>query len=106
MPPKFYGIAEIAAELGERRETVAQWHNRGKLPAPDEVLRMGPVWSARRIQGWIRAQRGLNAEPGRLRQEKAPPLPASGPGRSGVGVDRGPGQNGPTHVTVRDGPRP
>jgi len=48
-----YGIAEIAAALGARPQTVAQWYRRGKLPQPDAELAMGPVWSGRRIERWI-----------------------------------------------------
>lgn len=42
---KFYGIAEIAEKLGAQPTTVAQWYKRGHLPAPFEVLKMGPVWT-------------------------------------------------------------
>jgi hypothetical protein len=47
------GIAEIAAELGVRRETVAQWHNRNQLPEPDEQLGMGPAWLAETLRPWL-----------------------------------------------------
>lgn len=52
MTHKFYGIAEIAEEIGARPGTVAQWYRRGKLPEPYEVLKMGPVWSAEQIKKW------------------------------------------------------
>jgi hypothetical protein len=54
---KMYGIAEIADALGLRRETVAQWHFRGKLPEPSAELKMGPVWAGRTIEKWIEEQR-------------------------------------------------
>ena len=53
---KLYGVAEIAQALGMRRETIAQWHLRGKLPEPDAVLAMGPVWTEATIRPWLRRQ--------------------------------------------------
>ncbi len=55
---RLYGIAEIAQALGARRQTVAQWYQRGKLPEPDAHLAMGPVWTARTIEPWIRRRSG------------------------------------------------
>lgn len=52
-----YGINEIASELGVRRETVAQWHNRKQLPEPDEQLAMGPAWLAATVRPWIDKKR-------------------------------------------------
>ncbi len=57
MPANLYGIAEIAAALGARPPTVAQWHRRGRLPQPDEVLAMGPVWYGDTIRPWIENER-------------------------------------------------
>lgn len=59
---KFYGISEIADELDERRQTVAQWYRRGKLPKPTEVLAMGPVWTGKAIAPFLREQRRLKKE--------------------------------------------
>jgi uncharacterized protein YjcR len=56
-PVKLYGINEIAEALGARPQTVAQWYRRGKLPEPDEVLAMGPVWKGVRIERWIEEQK-------------------------------------------------
>ena len=52
-----YGIYEIAKALGENRNTVAVWYRRGKLPPPDDTLRMGPLWHAETIEQWIDEQR-------------------------------------------------
>jgi hypothetical protein len=57
MSANLYGIAEIAAALGARPPTVAQWHRRGRLPQPDEVLAMGPVWYAETVRPWIEGER-------------------------------------------------
>lgn len=54
---EIYGIAEIAAELGVRRETVAQWHSRKQLPEPDEQLAMGPAWLAATVRPWMDKKR-------------------------------------------------
>jgi predicted DNA-binding transcriptional regulator AlpA len=55
---KLYGIAEIAKALNQRRQTVAQWYRRGKMPKPDSRLAMGPAWTAERIEPWIETQKG------------------------------------------------
>jgi predicted DNA-binding transcriptional regulator AlpA len=55
---KLYGVAEIARALGTRRQTVAMWRSRGRLPPPDAVLASGPVWLASTIEPWIAQQRG------------------------------------------------
>ncbi|MGE5552811.1 MAG: helix-turn-helix transcriptional regulator [Betaproteobacteria bacterium] len=50
------GISEIAEEVGAKRQTVAQWYRRGKLPQPTEVLAAGPVWTREAIQPWLDEQ--------------------------------------------------
>jgi predicted DNA-binding transcriptional regulator AlpA len=50
-------VSEIAEALGVSRNTVAQWYRRGKLPEPDRMLAMGPVWTGRRIERWIEKTR-------------------------------------------------
>lgn len=57
MSMHLYGIAEIASALGARPATVAQWHRRGRLPQPDEMLAMGPVWYGSTIRPWIEKER-------------------------------------------------
>lgn len=57
-----YGIAEIGEALGARKETVAQWHHRGRLPEPDFRLAMGPVWLAQTIEPWIEGKARQRAE--------------------------------------------
>lgn len=51
---KFYGISEIAEAIGANPHTVAQWYRRGKLPAPDAVLKMGPLWTEDTLSDWLR----------------------------------------------------
>lgn len=53
--PKLYGIAEIAAEIGARPQTVAQWRRRGELPPPDAELKSGPVWVGETIDAWLKS---------------------------------------------------
>jgi uncharacterized protein YjcR len=55
-PIQVMGIAEIADTLGMRPATVAQWYRRGKLPKPDAVLKMGPVWKEATIERWRKAR--------------------------------------------------
>lgn len=55
-PLRAYGIAEIAAALDQRPQTVAQWYRRGKLPPPSAVLAMGPVWTGTKIEAWIESR--------------------------------------------------
>lgn len=39
------GVAEIADMFGLRDRTyVSRWWRKGKLPEPDYVLAMGPIW--------------------------------------------------------------
>ena len=49
-----YGITEIAKAMNSHSDTVSVWRSRGYLPEPDAELAMGPVWSARRIEPWIK----------------------------------------------------
>jgi transposase-like protein len=63
---KLYGVSEIAAELGVRKGTVRVWRTRGKLPPPDAVLAMGPIWTARTIRPFIeRTRKSIPAKSGR-----------------------------------------
>jgi hypothetical protein len=64
---RFYGIAEIAEALGIDRQLVTVWRRRSShgLPAPDEELSSGPLWTAATIEPWITAtRRRLAAESG------------------------------------------
>jgi hypothetical protein len=54
---KIYGIAEIGDAVGYPRQTVSAWYARGKLPPPDWILKMGPVWKAETIAPWIRRRK-------------------------------------------------
>lgn len=48
-----YGITEIAREIGISPDTVSVWRTRGKLPEPDFVLAMGPIWKAGTIRSFL-----------------------------------------------------
>jgi len=52
-----YGVYEIAEELGVRPNTVRVWRTRGKLPPPDYVLAMGPIWTAKTIRPFLERHR-------------------------------------------------
>lgn len=56
--PTYYGVAELARATGQRRQTVAQWYRRGKLPPPAAVLDMGPLWvsTGPGVAEWIRGR--------------------------------------------------
>lgn len=56
---RFYGIAEIAEALGVDRQLVTVWRRRSShgLPAPDEELASGPLWSAETVEPWLRVMR-------------------------------------------------
>ena len=56
------GIAEIAQRAGVPRQTVAQWHARGKLPEPDARLAMGPVWRETAIESWLAARESVSGD--------------------------------------------
>src|SRR5690242_11489697 len=75
---RFYGIAEIADALGIDRQLVTVWRRRSShgMPAPDEELSSGPLWTAETIEPWITATRERLAagtrtgapDPARVRQ--------------------------------------
>jgi hypothetical protein len=50
-----YGISEIGRALGVDPALVSKWSERNKLPAPDAVLSVGPVWLAATIEPLIEA---------------------------------------------------
>jgi predicted DNA-binding transcriptional regulator AlpA len=54
---RLYGIGDIAAALGMRAQTLAQWHRRGKLPPADATVSGRPVWYAATIEPWINQQK-------------------------------------------------
>jgi hypothetical protein len=54
---KIYSIAEIAEATGDKPKTVSQWYARGKLPKPDWLLKIGPVWKGTTIGPWISSRR-------------------------------------------------
>lgn len=54
---KLYGISEIAEAIGATPNAVHVWKHRGKLPPPDFVLAMGPIWTASTIRPFIERMR-------------------------------------------------
>lgn len=66
---EYYGIAEIADDLGLGRPLVTAWRKRRShgMPEPDAELASGPIWRAATVEPWIEATRG------RLKGFDAPP---------------------------------
>lgn len=62
---RLMGPAELAAYLGVSRQRAYQLAHRRDFPAPVQILRMGPVWDARKVEAWQEARR----EQGRLKEE-------------------------------------
>lgn len=50
---ELYSIDEIATAVGAKPATVSQWRRRGKLPQPDVLLAIGPIWYPETIRPWI-----------------------------------------------------
>lgn len=59
---ELWGIAEIAAALKIRRETVQYHARRPGFPEPIARLAMGPVWKAADVREW--RGRNRNGSPG------------------------------------------
>lgn len=57
-----YGVTELAAATGQRRDTISQWYRRGKTPKPAARLAMGPVWMGDDVAAWIEAHRKSGSE--------------------------------------------
>jgi hypothetical protein len=58
------GTAELAQRINEPVYLVAKWRQRGKVPAPDFDLAMGPVWLSSSIDAWEAAGRPKNGGAG------------------------------------------
>lgn len=48
------GVADIADRLGVKRQTVALWNMKKRLPPPDWQLRSGPLWHWPRVKKWAK----------------------------------------------------
>lgn len=51
---KVYGLAEVAGIIGVKRKKVRRWIDKGRVPAPTDLLATGPVWLAETIEPWLR----------------------------------------------------
>lgn len=51
-PSTLWGVPEIAAAFGVRRETVYEWRKADGFPEPRQQLAMGPVWDASKVRTW------------------------------------------------------
>ena len=51
---RLYGLTELAGAAGISPNLAKQWQHRGKLPPPDAVLAMGPVWLGETVERWLR----------------------------------------------------
>lgn len=57
------GQREIGHRLGERPQTVSQWHFRGRLPPPRWTVSGRPAWNWPDIEQWARETGRLDARP-------------------------------------------
>jgi hypothetical protein len=55
MAEKMYGLREIATYLDVGYTRVSQWHHRGRLPVPGQVVSGTPLWEAEVIEPWMNA---------------------------------------------------
>lgn len=46
------GCVEVAARLGVKRQTVAQWRVRGVMPAPAWTVSGQPCWDWSTVEAW------------------------------------------------------
>lgn len=61
MSDDLVGLGDIAAICGVRRQTVDKWRMLGKLPAPDRIVVVSPVWRRSVILAWENRRRAEQA---------------------------------------------
>jgi predicted site-specific integrase-resolvase len=54
VPDDLLGVAEIAALLGVRGQTVSVWRRRGQLPAPDVTVKAADLWLRETVVEWAK----------------------------------------------------
>jgi hypothetical protein len=74
-------MSDVAAYLQVSHQRVAQMRQEGKLPKPDRVDRIGPLWEPTTIERWAEREwwgtRRWRMRPEKVRSRRNPKAPAT-----------------------------